>query len=371
MKERPIFMFHGMGVSCEQFNDISQAYPYVSCIESGSGADSFFGIDGQVNKACNIITGLLNTAFSKSQINIYSNGFYLFGHSQGGIIARGVFQFCPGITEFVKGIITYGTPNMGIDRLPQAISQYTGEEQFAEKAFKNLANGAASLVQSYNVDTFSMGPTEYLNKEIVDENNQIQHVKGFYIRKLEDDVTASQKYGNLDFMMNFQFLSDQMIHPIKSQTFDAYYSQTVGNTVGFETTPYYQQNQFSFKDLYDSGRMINCAVAGTHLNPDDNALVPNILFIVGLVDCLDYAEPNDKYEPNTFYKYCIAKKLQNTMFIPTYKCQSKPYKLPELAEPRVVYTATQTINQEKQEVLYSFSKMLSDTGAIPRKVLKI
>lgn len=48
-------------------------------------------------------------------------GFYIVAHSQGGLVARGLLFECKDIAPLVKGIVTIGTPNMGIDNISENI----------------------------------------------------------------------------------------------------------------------------------------------------------------------------------------------------------------------------------------------------------
>lgn len=44
----------------------------------------------------------------------YWQKFTLIGYSQGGLVARWLFNFCKGVSDKVKRLVTIGTPNLGI-----------------------------------------------------------------------------------------------------------------------------------------------------------------------------------------------------------------------------------------------------------------
>lgn len=92
----------------------------------------FYKIETQAQKICDQIT----KNKEKTNTNIYEDGVYLIGLSQGGLVAREFMGICKAEVN-VKGLITVGTPNLGIDIAPPALEK---SNNFSDKMAKHFFN---------------------------------------------------------------------------------------------------------------------------------------------------------------------------------------------------------------------------------------
>lgn len=87
-----------------------------------------------------------------------SYGIYLLGMSQGGMIARKIIELNLLKTVAVKGIVTVGTPNLGIDDSPDTLKSKEG----------SFWDGAKAVGRYFVEDGFkgdsSKGPLHNFNR---------------------------------------------------------------------------------------------------------------------------------------------------------------------------------------------------------------
>lgn len=122
-KGLPIIMFHGLGSSCERESEAvllktlknpekNPKKNEIHCINYAPGVQSVLTpMKKQSEKACKMVTENIKNW------NLESTGFILLGRSQGGLIARSVLMQCE-IGKYAKKLITMGTPNNGVSRIP-------------------------------------------------------------------------------------------------------------------------------------------------------------------------------------------------------------------------------------------------------------
>lgn len=107
--------FHGFVSDCVSGTNLNAWFPqnFQKCVETGTFQKTFASIWDQALEGCNLL-------IKETQINpwIFDNGLYLVGISLGTLIARTLYKICKPISPFVKRIVNYGGPNLGLAVIP-------------------------------------------------------------------------------------------------------------------------------------------------------------------------------------------------------------------------------------------------------------
>ena len=347
LKDRPIFFFHGMMADCSQVAGITDNNPNMHCIETGGGVLSLLNLREQVREGCLLIFNILK-GYLKNDPSLASNGIYFVGISQGGIIARGIFHFCQGMSDYVKGIVTIGSPNMGITQLPPTMVELQQNDTVFDQAIKSAVGSFGGFMQDGGAKDYGFGPTEYLKTSI----NEVE-IKGTFIKNMEDDPAGETKFSNLDFMINFVFLGDTVITPPSSSVFGATYNASTNSLDDFTNTDYYIDNQFNFVDLFDEGKLINCALDGDHL-AFPHSLFSDLLYMLSLSGCDKLRSESDEFDESNAYSYCFGQKIMKKNFDQVYRCQRETsYKIRD-AEITESYESITEIRENDKFIEYEF-----------------
>jgi hypothetical protein len=264
LPQRVRLLFHGLGDTCEG-NSFTR-YFNAECIETGSGLWSYYKLEDQALLGCQIIKRYLRLNF-----DLFSNGVYLIGMSQGGLVARWIYKHCdkkdptlPLLRPLVKGILTLGTPNLGIDHLPENFRPKV-EQSIPENQKDNPIMGyLKGLIYSKGNEIGSssvLSPFVYVNQ--FNENRNDKYPSNFIYDLLQDD------YRELDFFLTLTFNSDKMVTPLSSTSFG---NESIIDSMNkpifesFTNTGFYKKNILGLKNLYDEGRFFNCRIPGGHLH---------------------------------------------------------------------------------------------------------
>ena len=345
LQQRPMFFIHGLGDSCTGFEE-EYKFDDFFCIESGAGKDSWRFLTTQIDKACERITELIKLEGQNN--NIEKIGFYLIGFSQGGLIARGIFHKCTELRPLVKGIFTIGTPNLGIDKIPPDMID-RGNSSYLQSTINYFANKIFTQVSSQALRPV-IGPLEYVNRfrSVPEDSEDISKIVEFdsemsaytkylnfneaikdprnaghvllktpsaYLSSLNEEI-GDYYYDNLDLMINFTFLKDEMIDPIPSQTFGAIFNEHEKKIQEFSKTRTYTENFMGLRSLYDKSKLINCAIEGSHFS---FSIIDfkNLFLILSVEECNQISENKPSYKD---YNECLEYMLQEYSFLETYKC---------------------------------------------------
>ena len=347
LQQRPMLFIHGLNDSCTSFSKRYKIKELV-CIESGAGMDSFRSLGNQIDTACKGIYDFIE--LQRKNIDIYKIGFYLVAFSQGGLIARGVFHECKALRPLIKGLFMIGTPNLGIDKFPQKLNE-TVNISWYQKSFNYMVK---LLFVGVSKDSWwaplNTGPFEYVNKfksmskASVENNNTVKfdsatppykkytnfkevvevHGKpgkvlikrpNAYLRYLNEGITEGY-YDNLDLMINFTFLDDEMIDPIPSQSFGAMFDEEEDRVQDFRETQAYNEDYMGLRSLYDESKLINCAMGGKHLSFKTTDF-ENLMKILSVEEC-DHINPKDPIDLQ--YRKCQEYMLKSYTFLSLYKC---------------------------------------------------
>lgn len=246
---RLFFYFHGFGSNCE-YESVS--LPGI-CIETGADFDSLKSLKEQAFEGCLKITEEIFNLDNSLKIE-FKYGFYLSGTSQGGIIVRLIYKNCHQIKKYVVGIITNGTPNLGISKLPDI--ENTG---FGGEWYSGFVSVAKNIVECY-IKTFvrerDISIFQYLNGG---------SKKATMIESLLNE--SENDYSDLEVLVSILYTNDDLIEPHSSQTFGVDFDVNNNKWEYFPHSKYAQNN--GMLNLWNQNRMWNCRSVGGHLRMND------------------------------------------------------------------------------------------------------
>ena len=244
-RQTPVFIFHGLGDSCDQINRFwkpaimaSDNFTNVFCVESGNGNDSVMkNMEEQVQKAADYISSIYKDA---NYTALMDDGIFFLGLSQGGIIARLVFNNFPVISERVRRLITLGSPQSGLDELPEVSGNKTVDNVLGYLLSTKLGNYVSSVGfftghsdKDIAKGNFQMDHPFYsLNCNLKSEEKlrQLDTVVGNHLEEeakeklrafLKNCVRIKEEYNHLEMMVNVAFYNDKTITPANSAIFRA------------------------------------------------------------------------------------------------------------------------------------------------------
>jgi hypothetical protein len=291
LEQRPIFVFHGLGDSCKQMNK-----PF-ECIETGAGLfDSIADLMVQGETACNT---LVKKIFDDKETvkDEFSYGFHLIGYSQGGLIVRIVFHFCPRIRKYIKRILTFGSPHLGIESLPDTwysrlglciYRAYKGEEKFSKCSFNQyLTTRSAEISQN---PLIVIPETSQIHLEIIPEKKSLIETLLNDVKTIDNKVESMQIYNELEGMVIVQFTKDTMVNPTSSSLFGITYDKVTKKFTKFDDKNV--KESVGIAELDERGYLISCIVEADHLkfeNVDQHDLLRAFLYD---------KHPNSEYEQN-------------------------------------------------------------------------
>ncbi len=318
LPQRPIRVFHGLGSECFEINP---DFPFRKCIETGAG---FFksreNLIIQALSACDILEEEIYDSKGKVTEE-FKNGFHLEGRSQGGLIARMVFQYCPKVRPLVRRILTIGTPNLGVNKLPDfhiiqrlgiGFLEWTNANDDLKKSWSFFQFRNENPVEETSDDktpiTFTPMIKDLLKKIATKKYDQAD-ITYATDKQLEKEIYT---YKNLEAMINIQFTGDKMVAPISSSTFFMQY-QNIENTTkdviiqgknvtipkirgtftDFDNTRI--QDKVGLYELWKKGRMVNCAVPDEHLwFPQDESYQEMLEFLFDGREGTEIEKDSDK-----------------------------------------------------------------------------
>ena len=157
LRDRPVLFFHGLGGSCERTTTHFKDYSNYKCIETGADSKSFIAMSSQAETGCAEIKNIIS-----ADPDSFRHGFYLAGLSQGGLLARHILFYCNVVNNLVKGLITFGTPNMGIEKVPLFNEEDKKDDNIIVELFKKNIETKLSFLSALNIPLTSA--IEYTNK---------------------------------------------------------------------------------------------------------------------------------------------------------------------------------------------------------------
>jgi len=254
-KNLPIAVFHGIGDNCDGWMKHwtqylgNKAQAYSRCIESGADIDSELNsIQIQAETACKIIN--LDDNFQKNYI--------IVGFSQGGLIGRYVLEKCQTIGK-VKKFISFGTPHMGISKIPCGNQNYEFLCQIGD-FFARYLVFLPGIGRIYSPLSYVRDPhTEFLykrfNRFLAILNNESYDIRNFEIFK--------KKFLDLEKIVLIKFKNDDMVFPKESAWFQKYDKNY--NIEKLEESDFYKKDYLGIKLLKESGKVELFEFEGKHM----------------------------------------------------------------------------------------------------------
>jgi len=275
---RPVVLWHGMGdTCCYSFSMgyisglIQSALPgiYVYSVEIG-GSITFDEIEGFIGNANDQIDFVCNQIASDPNL---AKGFNAIGFSQGSQLLRGVAERCTGINMY--NLITMGGQHFGVADLPGCLDV---NGTICELVEDLLELGAYNeIVQEYLMQAqYFRDPVDYdtylsVNTFLADINNEQQ----------QKNATYKQNLLSLNQLVLVKWLNDTVVVPRESEWFGYYKIGDLNTKLTMEQQDIYQQDWIGLKQLDQSGRLIQIALEGEHMDIDENwfnnFLIPKFL----------------------------------------------------------------------------------------------
>lgn len=141
----------------------------------------------------------------------------MVGESQGGIVARMIFENCKkesigAVSDFVKVLMTIGTPNLGLYQM--IFKKYTYQDHFDEKTtFLGPISSSFICRKVFG----KLGPSELF----FEGPQKAEVIKKLSLNSASPEHIAEiqKKYDGLDFFITVMHTKDEMISLLESQTF--------------------------------------------------------------------------------------------------------------------------------------------------------
>jgi hypothetical protein len=268
LEQRPIFLFHAWRGSCENQENL----PW-ECIETGAGLiKSSDCILEQAKKACSILESkMFEDGVLKKE---YQFGIHLIGRSQGGLIARALFHFCPKIRPLIRRILTFGTPHLGINRHPNYILakigiillQFVNDEENLKKnwsfyQYLNIPNSKNS--QNPEDSPYESSPLiqSLLNKVTTGRVISLGN------KKLNDQYLKI--YDKLEAMINIEYALDKMLDDPRSAVFGVSYDPKATGNPFSEFDPVKVSERVGLFELSQKKRLVSCVINADHLKVEN------------------------------------------------------------------------------------------------------
>jgi len=264
--QRSILLIHGFLTTCDEFRGSSTYTTImantlehrVACLEYSTRIGTIVTtMESQASRACE--------AFQKwVELDRPQDKITLVGLSQGGLIARHILQTCKG-GEVVDVLLTVGTPNAGISRVPYTI--YNGLE-----GYFNIA--ITYSIFSWYIQAW-FGPSGYFKSL---ESGKLQ--QGQFIETLNNDGSFDQNSKDrvigLKKWILIRFNADNVVIPNISEHFGFWASQEQNSLYTIFESKGYQEDLIGLKTLYNSNRLILKTLPGNHLEMTSEEVISHI-----------------------------------------------------------------------------------------------
>lgn len=242
-KNTPIFIFHGLGDNCHNIAQSwmpelkkKQNFKHVFCVESGGDSNSYLkNMTQQVTNAANYIVSIQK---DQKYTQLINDGIFFLGLSQGGIIARMVFNNFPKISKLVRRIMTFGSPQTGIDELDGMTGSTTVDSLlssllstdfgtymssagfFMGKSDKDFKTGNFDITHPFYTLNCNLNVEELFHKLNTQENKILnEQSKSTLYNFLSNCIRIKEEYNHLEMMVNVAYLNDEVVNPPNSAVF--------------------------------------------------------------------------------------------------------------------------------------------------------
>lgn len=254
----PVGIVPGLGDSCSNPASMGrlvkqiqgQVQNKIFCIDSGPGTKSLLSsFKGQLDNACKIV------ASKSDELNL-KNGFIMMGLSQGGLIARGVIEYCD-MGQYVKKLITFGGPHQGVAQIP-----HTGQN-FFDNIVNKIADWAVYAGWVQNL----VGPAGYFHR--IDSEKTYFDSKIVLADLNNVGATKNPQYvarmKALDAVVLVMFSKDTMIIPKETAHFGYYSDSNKKSITNLEDSNIIKEDLIGMASLVAAGKVHKHEVDGDHL----------------------------------------------------------------------------------------------------------
>ncbi|XP_074268974.1 uncharacterized protein LOC141592277 isoform X1 [Silene latifolia] len=254
----PFVVFLGIGETCQSMEEFIQILEKDSgnhghCIMLGDNVEDsvLVPIMDQVTLACQKV----------KELDELKNGYNLIGISQGGLISRGMIEFCDEGPQ-VKNFISVGGPQAGVAGAPNCSFPICAR-------LTNLLN----LLPVYS--TFiqaSVAPSNYIKipteidaylkgcKFLPYANNEIPSARNPIYKK---------RFSRLHNLVLIMFEEETIITPRESSWFGYYPDGSTNVILPFNETQLYKEDLIGLKALHEAGKVTFKKAPGEHVNLSD------------------------------------------------------------------------------------------------------
>ncbi|XP_074272806.1 uncharacterized protein LOC141596512 isoform X5 [Silene latifolia] len=219
----PFVVFLGIGETCQSMEE------FIQILEKDSGNHGhciMLGDNVEVSVLVPIMDQVTLACQKVKELDELKNGYNLIGISQGGLISRGMIEFCDEGPQ-VKNFISVGGPQAGVAGAPNC-----SEIDAYLKGCKFLP---------------------YANNEIPSARNPIY----------------KKRFSRLHNLVLIMFEEETIITPRESSWFGYYPDGSTNVILPFNETQLYKEDLIGLKALHEAGKVTFKKAPGEHVNLSD------------------------------------------------------------------------------------------------------
>lgn len=332
--ESIIFVFHGLGANC---NDIENyeitklkedgGFQYVYCANSSSYSDSYNqSMKIQVNQTVDKMKQIIAENGLNDKLQ---NGIFFYGISQGGLIARMIFNMFDEISKYVERIITFSSPNAGLQEVKMfnsvsnwVLNNLLKVDSISKGYSVSFYHNRDQTKQTHQADSYEddfvylnciisfESVEQYIATEL--KNKPQELIDGFRERiaeKVETCADVHLKYSKLDMFVTIMNTDDNVIEPANS----AIFGQEIG-LVNYESIR--NQNYKNFTKIQNQTEIFENNLYQKPPNMRTKNETSHLEFLKYLQDLMTqnqtYMGSFNKTFPN--FIYSTPKKLDESLF---------------------------------------------------------
>lgn len=238
---------HGINDSCARdISSIKKLLPDfdVQCVETSRG--QIGSLIHEIEKGCQEL---------EKEIDHLSAGFTLVGMSQGGLIARAIYQTCS-VGKYVRRLLTFGSPHNGVALIPHTKPDDWINKMIVPMCYMRLFEheiGPCGYMRSL------LYFSKYLNSGItlLDINNE-----------KEINLSYKERIQRLDIFMTMEFEKDTMVQPRTSGTFGFFKDSSYTLFDEMEDQDIFKEDRLGLRHLEESGKLFRCKIPYDHMQFD-------------------------------------------------------------------------------------------------------
>ena len=261
----PILFVHGFGDSCtspamlHHINFLKESLrTQVHCFEIGIGklTSYFRPLEDQAIELCSKVMKSV----------IFDGDFNILALSQGGLIARHLFQNCQ-MKGVVRRMILWNTPNRGIAAVPQMTCGF----------FCNIINALMDRLFYFDFMLKNFSPASFYNGRY---SRQKYRDSNTFLKKLNNETSFNKevydKYSKLERFILIKSLKDYLIIPQETTVFE-FYDQEGKEIVHLEQSEFYTNDILALRKLNSEGKLKLCSWNTQHVEYDEYSYYQDVI----------------------------------------------------------------------------------------------